>query len=309
MKTNALYCSICTLDLYRRYSRSRDYFHKKCSTCVNSSELELRLCKFCRHLRLQHFFQCDIPPWQRSGHSLWITLTFDPDNPCIIDRAILKAVAAHHDRPILYREAKSNGTAVLSMSIAIEFRGGRNDDSRAIDIYAQVPPSDGSNSIRGLEPIFLLKIVHKTSWRTIQNYGAEGLPRLIIPSPFYTSIKMSWRGYVSRSHLVNNEPGVISEAIPPSVSWETAREWLSTCRSEHAACRRRPDVSFPQDMLLIDVKRRRLVDTRPRYRFVTLSYVWGPASDKTYVETKRSNREVSTSFAYFPKNRRGNRDP
>ncbi|KAH7357408.1 heterokaryon incompatibility protein-domain-containing protein [Pyrenochaeta sp. MPI-SDFR-AT-0127] len=286
LATQTLYCSTCRSNLYRRYSSDRDYFHKKCSTCVENSWPELRLCKFCRHLRLQHFFQCDI---QGFGHTLHATLNFDPNEPCIIDRAIVKAVAAYKDRLTLEKEIKTKGTEVLVISMEIEFRKGTKDGTRAVDIYANVPTLDASSSILRYESVFLLKIVHEKSVDMVQVCAPAVLPRLVTPPYFYTFVKMTWRGYACGSFTANNELVVISEAIPAAVSWDLVREWLSTCRLEHAACRMRPNVELPEDMLLIDVKRRRLVEGRPGRRFVALSYVWGPASSNSYVATTRKN--------------------
>lgn len=62
---------------------------------------------------------------------------------------------------------------------------------------------------------------------------------------------------------------------PRSLDYKQIKRWLSTCDSEsHSRCRP-PNVRLQGPSKLIDCRTLRLVEARPSYDYVALSYVWG----------------------------------
>jgi hypothetical protein len=64
------------------------------------------------------------------------------------------------------------------------------------------------------------------------------------------------------------------------ISWDLIRGWYNTCLSEHNKCLRKRIISPLRRIFLIDVCKRKMVDANPMRKFVALSYIWGPPSNK-----------------------------
>lgn len=71
------------------------------------------------------------------------------------------------------------------------------------------------------------------------------------------------------------------------ISWARLKPKISECQEEHARCRQKVPRVLPQEFRVIDITRRRIVETTD-VPFIALSYVWGMGTRSTLLTATRA---------------------
>jgi hypothetical protein len=91
----------------------------------------------------------------------------------------------------------------------------------------------------------------------------------------------------------------LQHVFPVKTASDQCREFLDNCEQNHADCFMAVDLDSPAnalDMILIDVKRACLVEARPTFRYLTLSYVWGKPWQSLTTKHDFSKRQIPGSL-------------
>lgn len=228
-------------------------FHGPCATCDAEEDQSLRICKVCRHLRLQHLVSCS-RSWAASHD--WGRFSETTDN-------------------IQHVVRKLHVKNILSPEIAIEIELGTFNELKGRSNCKLCSEITELFVFRWKNKDFTEDLLDKyvvTATKTSQTKGwsidvklKEG-NRVQIHSTIKFTSSPSF-------HARQTDP-VTSMSRKP-INWDQIEGWIEEYDSKFNNLIPEPSFVLPKQFRVIDVERDRVILAPDHCEFVALSYVWG----------------------------------